>query len=144
LSLDAFVDELQSQTVSWFTDNQNVVSIVNKGSKVSKLNSISLDIFQKCTLNVITIDVNWIPGDLTHVADGISKIIDYHDYKINDDIFAFLNQKWGPIQLIALRAITIVNYFYLTQSFFSRERAALMLLVKIGHLQIIGYALLPI
>ena len=144
MSLDAFVDELQSQTVSWFTDNQNVVSIVNKGSKVSKLNSISLDIFQKYTLNVITIDVNWIPGDLTHVADGISKIIDYHDYKINDDIFAFLNQKWGPIQLIALRAITIVNYFYLTQSFFSRERTALMLLVKIGHLQIIGYALLPI
>ena len=96
LSLDAFVDELQSQTVSWFTDNQNVVSIVNKGSKVSKLNSIALDIFQKCMLNGITIDVNWIPRDLNHVADGISKIIDYDDYTINDDIFAFLDQKWGP------------------------------------------------
>ena len=80
LSLDAFVDELKSRTVSWFTDNQNVVSIVNKGSKVSELNSISLDIFQKCMLNGMSIDVNWIPRDLNYVADEISKIIDYDDY----------------------------------------------------------------
>lgn len=96
LSLDAFVDELKSRTVSWFTDNQNVVSIVNKGSKVSELNSISLDIFQKCMLNGMSIDVNWIPRDLNYVADEISKIIDYDDYTINDDIFAFLDHRWGP------------------------------------------------
>ena len=30
LSLDTFVEELKFRTVSWFTDNQNVVSIVNK------------------------------------------------------------------------------------------------------------------
>ena len=80
LSLYAFVGELKSRTVSWFTDNQNVVSVVNKGSKVSELNSISLDIFQKCRLNGMSIDVNWIPRDLNYVADEISKIIDYDDY----------------------------------------------------------------
>lgn len=113
LSLDAFVDELQTQTVLWFTDNQNihVVSIVNKGSKVSELNSISLDIFQKCMLNMTIVDVNWIPRDLNHVADGISKIIDYNDYTINNDIFAFWITNGALIQLTALRAITIVNYF---------------------------------
>ena len=51
--------------------------IVNKETKVSELNSISLDIFQKCRLNGNTIDVNWIPRDLNYVADEISKIIDY-------------------------------------------------------------------
>ena len=87
LSQDAFVDEFKSQTVSWFTDNQNVVSTANKESKVSELNSISLDIFQKCMLNGITIDVNWIPRDLNYVAAEISKIIGYDDYTINNDTF---------------------------------------------------------
>ena len=96
LSLDAFIEELKFRTVSWFTDNQNVVSIVNKGSKVPELNSIALEIFQKCMLNGITIDVNWIPRDFNIVADEISKIIDYDDYTINDDIFAFLDKSWGP------------------------------------------------
>ena len=96
LALDAFIEELKFRTVSWFTDNQNVVSIVNKGSKVPELNSIALEIFQKCMLNGITIDVNWIPRDFNSVADEISKIIDYDDYTINDDIFAFLDKSWGP------------------------------------------------
>ena len=95
-------------------------------------------------LNGISIDVNWIPRDLNYVADEISKIIDYDDYAINDDIFAFLDHRSVPIQLTALRAITTVSYFYLTQSFFSWAQAALMLFVKIGHLQINCYVLLPI
>ena len=89
LSLDAFIEELKFRTVSWFTDNQNVASIVNKGSKVPELNSIASEIFRKCMLNGITIDVNWIPRDFNSVADEISKIIDY-------DIFAFLDKSWGP------------------------------------------------
>ena len=72
------------------------MSIVNKSSKVPELNSILLEIFQKCMLNGITFDVNWIPRDFNNVADGISKIIDYDDYTINDDIFAFLDESWGP------------------------------------------------
>ena len=95
LSLDAFIGELKFRTVSWFTDNQNVVSIANKGSKVPELNSIALEIFQKCMLNGITIDVNWIPRDFNSVADENSKIIDYDDYTINNDIFAFFRQIMG-------------------------------------------------
>ena len=91
-----FIEELKFRTVSWFTDNQNVVSIVNKGSNVPDLNSIALEIFQKCMLNRITIDVNWIPRDFNSVAGEISKIIDYNDYTIYDDIFAFLDKSWGP------------------------------------------------
>ena len=47
-------------------------------------------------LNGISIDVNWIPRDFNNVADEISKIIDYDDNTINDDIFAFLDESWGP------------------------------------------------
>ena len=70
---------MKSRTVSWFTDNQNLVFILNKGSKVPELNFISVDIFRKCMLNGITIEVNWIPRDFKNVADEISKIIDYDD-----------------------------------------------------------------
>ena len=91
LALEAFVEELKFQAVAWFTDNQNVVSIINKGSKVSLLNAISLEIFQKCLRFGINIDVIWIPRDYNYVADEISKIIDYDDYTINDDIFTFLD-----------------------------------------------------
>ena len=114
LSLDAFIEELKFRTVSWFKDNQNLVSIVNKGSKVPELNSIALEIFQKCMLNGITIDVNWISRDFNSVADEISKIRDYDDYTINDDIFAF----WDPIQSTVLRVTIIRSYLYLIRSFF--------------------------
>ncbi|XP_068680179.1 uncharacterized protein [Montipora foliosa] len=33
LSMQAFVESLKAQTVTWFTDNQSVVQIVNSGSK---------------------------------------------------------------------------------------------------------------
>ena len=46
-------------------------------------------------LNGITIDVNWIPRDFNNVADEISKITDYDDYTINDDIFAFFGRIMG-------------------------------------------------
>ena len=33
LSMQAFVESLKAQTVTWFTDNQSVVQIVNSGSE---------------------------------------------------------------------------------------------------------------
>ena len=44
-SLDAFATDFRSHTVFGFTDNQNVVSIINYESKVNKLQPISLQIF---------------------------------------------------------------------------------------------------
>ena len=96
LSIDAFGDNLKSHTIAWFTDNQNVVSIVNKGSKVAELQAVSLRIFEKCMSNGINIDLSWIPRDDSYVADEISKIIDCDDYTINDDIFVVLDESWGP------------------------------------------------
>ena len=61
LSIDAFGDNLKSHTIARFTDNQNVVSIVNKGSKVAELQAVSLRIFEKCMSNGINIDLSWIP-----------------------------------------------------------------------------------
>ncbi|KAL9969042.1 hypothetical protein ACROYT_G021206 [Oculina patagonica] len=96
LSLKAFNESLKAQTVTWFTDNQNVVRIVNSGSKVHLLQDLAMDIYQSCLLNAINIDVQWIPRDLNSAADDVSKFIDYDDYTINDEVFHALDELWGP------------------------------------------------
>ncbi len=96
LSLKAFNDSLKAQSVTWFTDNQNVVRIVNSGSKVHLLLDLAIDIYQSCLLNAINIDVQWIPRDLNSSADDVSKFIDYDDYTISDEVFYALDELWGP------------------------------------------------
>ena len=96
LSMKAFAESLKAQTVTWFTDNQNVVRIVNSGSKTPSLQELAMDIHRSCLLNAVNIDMQWIPRDLNSVADDISKFIDYDDYVINDTVFNALDDLWGP------------------------------------------------
>ena len=96
LSLESFAKYVMSQTVAWFTDNQNVVSIIEKESKKSDLQEIALKIFDRCALNAISLEPQWIPRDLNYDADQISRIIDYDDYTINGDVFAYIDEAWGP------------------------------------------------
>ena len=96
LSVKAFVESLRAQTVTWFTDNQNVVRIVNSGSKTPALRELAMDIHRSCLLSAINIDMQWIPRDLNSAADDISNFIDYDDYTINDTVFSVLDDLWGP------------------------------------------------
>ena len=88
LSMKAFAESLKAQTVTWFTDNQNVVRIVNSGSKTPSLQELAMDIHRSCLLNAVNIDMQWIPRDLNSVADDISKFIDYDDY-MHDQRYGF-------------------------------------------------------
>lgn len=96
LSLKAFKDSLGAQTVVWYTDNQNVVRIVNIGSKVPALQQLALDVHRQCLIAGISIDMQWIPRNLNTCADDISKLVDYDDYAINDSVFYALDELWGP------------------------------------------------
>ena len=96
LSMQAFVESLKAQTVTWFTDNQNVVQIVNSGSKTPALQELAMDIHRSCLLNAVNIDMQWIPRDVNSVADDISKFVDYDDYMLNDTVFNALDDLWGP------------------------------------------------
>ena len=96
LSMKAFTESLQAQSVTWFTDNQNVVRIVNCGSRVPALQDLAMDIFQTCLLNGVSIDMQWNPRDLNGATDDISKFIDHDDYTINDTVFNALYDLWDP------------------------------------------------
>ena len=56
LSFQAFIDSLEAQTVVGYTDNQNVVCIVNIGFKVPALQKIALRIHRCCLIRAISID----------------------------------------------------------------------------------------
>ena len=94
-AVEAVKPDLQSRTVSWFTDNQSIVSIISNGSKVENLQFLALNLFMICIESNISIDVKWIPREANSDADTISKIIDYDDYSLNDSIYSRLNAKWG-------------------------------------------------
>ena len=79
-----------------FTDNTNVVSNVHSGSKVTELQDLALGIFHVCVSFLISLEMKWIPRDLNSFADHSSRIIDFDDYTINDDVFQILDVRWGP------------------------------------------------
>ena len=95
LMLKSSKDVLNGKSVKWFTDCQNVVSIVRKGSSIACLHQLSLDIFWLCLYNSISLEVDWIPRNLNKVSDALSRIIDWDDWFINDYTFQLLDSLWG-------------------------------------------------
>ena len=92
----SLVQFLAGSRIKWFTDNQNVVSIVSKGSTKSILQTIALDIFKICLQHSINIDMVWVPRTENEKADYLSRIVDHDDWGISDFIFQFVAALWGP------------------------------------------------
>jgi hypothetical protein len=57
LVLCSFAQTLTGHRVKWFTDNQNVVRIVESGSKRQYLQTISMDIFEVCFKHGVCLDM---------------------------------------------------------------------------------------
>ena len=79
-----------------FGDNQNVVRIVQYGSKQWALQSEALSIFAICVKNNIRIKPEWIPRAENEMADYLSRVVDYDDYMLNPAVFQWLDSLWGP------------------------------------------------
>ena len=70
-------------------------------------------------------------------ADQISRLVDYDDYTTKDDVFAYIDEAWGPHTIDRfIIARNLVGYFKI---FFSLRQMALMLSRKIGLRRQIGY-----
>ncbi|XP_063416792.1 uncharacterized protein LOC134699035 [Mytilus trossulus] len=92
----SLIDFLSDKNVKWFTDNQNVVSIVSKGSTKSVLQKLALDIFSTCIKHNVNIDMVWIPRTENERADYLSRIIDSDDWAISEFVFQIVESLWGP------------------------------------------------
>lgn len=94
--LQAVACKIAYHRVRWFTDNQNVVRIINTGSRVAELQAVALEIFSLAFRHQIKIDPEWIPRDQNQLADYYSKLVDYDDWAINPMVFNALDVMWGP------------------------------------------------
>lgn len=79
LVLESFQSKLENERVRWFTDNENVVRIVQHGSKVPALQAEALAIFSVYVANHIHVESEWIPREQNELADYYSRLIDYDD-----------------------------------------------------------------
>ena len=96
--LSSLVHILANQRVKWYTDNQGVKSIVSKGSMKIDLQNVAYDIFKLCMRKSISLEMEWIPRSENERADYASKIVDYDDWGISDEIFNLIQEKFGALQ----------------------------------------------
>ena len=98
-SLRSFSNILKSSKVIWRIDNYAAAKIIKVGSPVADLHEISLDIFDLCFQNQITLKPVWVPRIQNKEADRVSRIIDIDDWEITSTFFNYLDSLWGPFTI---------------------------------------------
>lgn len=95
--LECMHTQLAGKLVKVYTDNQNVVHICQVGSMKPDLHDLAMDIYRICIINGITIEVEWIPRRENEQADLLSRIFDFDDWSVTDNIFQMFEKRWGKI-----------------------------------------------
>ena len=96
LVLESFSTKLRNQRVRWFTDNQNVVRILQVGSKSLHLQEVAVRVLVLMIKHQIKIEPEWIPREENEMADYFSRIIDADNWMLNPEFFGMLDELWGP------------------------------------------------
>ena len=94
--LESLIPKLKNERVRWFSDNQNVVRILEVGSKKPQLQEEALAVFSIAAQNLVRIEPQWIPRSENQKADYLSRLQDTDDWKIQPLLFSGLNRLWGP------------------------------------------------
>ena len=113
LVLCALASKLSGHSVKRFTDNQNVVHIVESGSRKQHLQLLALNIFKVCFRHSICLYMEWIPRMLNDKTDYVSRIRDFDDWKVNPQFSSGLMVYGVGIWWIGLPILTTHNYQYL-------------------------------
>ena len=96
LVLESVADKLQGARVRWFTDNQNVVRILEVGSRKYDLQEEVVRVFNLTLQYQIHLEPSWVPRVENQYADYLSRIVDYDDWKLNPGVFMELDRMFGP------------------------------------------------
>ena len=94
--LCSVANSLANHRVRWFADNQNVVRILQVGTRKPDLHAVARKIFTLCIHYQIHMEPEWIPRELNERADYLSPIIDLDDWLLNPTIFHTVDEAWGP------------------------------------------------
>ena len=94
--LESLAPKLKNERLKWFSDNQNVVRILQTGSWKPDLQTEALAIFSAALGGQTRIEPEWIPRTQNEQADLLSHIIDYDDWGVDPSLFARFDSLWGP------------------------------------------------
>ena len=94
--LQSLEKKLANLCIRWFSDNQNVVRILQVGSRQPHLQAIALKIFALSINSHIHLQPEWVPRELNEQADYLSRIVDLDDWMLNPQVFEQLDALWGP------------------------------------------------
>ena len=89
------LDSLEGHSVLVNTDNKNVCSILQVGSKKPYLQEVALQVNSLCIENHITLTPKWIPRSENTEADFLSKSSDSDDWSVSDFVFSTVEARWG-------------------------------------------------
>ena len=87
---------LQSERVRWFSDNQNVIRIIETGSRNPKLQKEAPEIYSLAVRWQVRIEPEWVPREQNQQADLLSRMLDRDDWSIHPAVFQQLDRLWGP------------------------------------------------
>lgn len=87
---------LRCHNVQWNTDNQNVVRIIQRGSRKPELQEIVEQIVSLAASNSIVLQPVWVPREENQLADYISKLKDIEDWGISVPVYQWVSSMWGP------------------------------------------------
>jgi len=94
--LESLVSKLKNQQIKWFPDNQNVVRILEVGSKKHPLQKEALEVFSIASRKAIQIEPEWNAHTDNQQADYLSRIQDRDDWSVSPECFAYIDSIWGP------------------------------------------------
>ena len=90
--LESLIPKLKNEHIHWFSDNQNVVRIMEIGSKQPELQEETFAIFSIAAQNLIRIKLQWIPRSENQHSGYLSCLKDAHDWQIQPLIFCQLDR----------------------------------------------------
>lgn len=90
------ITSLEGHSVTWKTDNKNVASILNIGSRKPYLQEVAVMVDTVCRTSNIVLNPVWIPRADNIEADYLSRCCDSDDWIVQDWVFNVLDRLWGP------------------------------------------------
>ena len=87
--LQAYSKLMNGETAKWLTDNQNVVRIIEHGSRKHLLQEIAVNILSILMQTAIRLEMAWIPSEKNQQADYLSRLVDHDDWMVNFPVDRF-------------------------------------------------------
>ena len=95
-TVQSFLAQCANRRVRIQVDNQNLLSVVWKGSRVAAMSDLAKELFWLCLKWGIILQVVWVPRTENERADAVSNFSDSDDWQLNRAKFAELDANWGP------------------------------------------------